>query len=202
MVQFIGFKQQVGGEQGPQLSTHRKQDASRNSGKAARNESRDPGPKEKYWKGEKFEPGVRADTKGLPHTTGLTGWGEMINLVAQSALNSPAWFLLVCPEQLLQIQGWGKNHCFQPRILSSDTPKNPGSCLKSVLGRWWHVLRTWALKMTVPELRWPVLCASLGTCLNIVPVEHRPWCLISDCISVLQDWNLLYWVCLHCAVFV
>lgn len=60
----VTWSSSVGGEQGPQLSTRRKQDASRNSGRAAGNESRDGGPKEKYRKGEKFEPGeqIRRDS--------------------------------------------------------------------------------------------------------------------------------------------
>lgn len=78
-----------------QLSTLGKQDTSTNSREAAGNESGEQGPRLKYHKGEKFEPGARGGMKGLPHTSGMIKMrGEMMNLTAVSDLNSfPAWFL-------------------------------------------------------------------------------------------------------------
>lgn len=74
---------------GTQLSTRRKQYASRNSGEAAENESREQGLKEKYLKGKKFECDARGGRKGLPHTSGMMKMREeMLNFTALPALNS------------------------------------------------------------------------------------------------------------------
>lgn len=73
---------------GMQLSRHRKQRTSRNLGKATSNESRDQEPKEKYLKGENFEPVVRGDIKRLPCISGIIKMREKMNL---RALGSCTW---------------------------------------------------------------------------------------------------------------